>query len=162
MRVRLPALGALATLRLFVSYQRYGFLLVGAPVAAFALAAAYAPWWLAAIVALAGIAPARFGIDVLLRWPRKLRATRLGLARMQHGSFAPASVRRYCSDPCFKVVARELLARAGVPPGERRALVRRFADEVRRERDFVVLVDHVNGTVTTLGGSIASNAQERT
>ncbi len=158
MKVKLPELGILATARLFASYQRYGALLVGVPVLAVALAAAYAPWWACALVGLAGIAPARFGVEVLLRWPRKLRATRVGLARVQHGSFSPASVRRYCGDPCYRVVARELLVRAGVPRPERRALIRRFADELRREGELVVLVDHVNGTVTTIGG----NAHERT
>lgn len=158
MSVRLPALGAATTARLWLSYQRYAFLLVGLPLAAFALAALYAPWWVAAIVAIVAIAPVRFGIEVLLRWPRKLRATRIGIARMRAGSFAPASVRGYCGDPCFRVVAHELLARAGMPRGERRAIVHRYADEVRRERDFAVIVDHVRGTVVTLGG----NAQERT
>ena len=156
--VRLPELGTLATARLWLSYQRYAFLLLGLPIAVFALAAAYAPWWAAVLVALAAIAPVRFGIDVLLRWPKKLRATRIAIARIDAGSFETRSVRRYCTDPCFRVVASELLGRAGVPRLERRAVIRRFADEVRREGNFIVLVDHANGTVTTVGG----NSQERT
>ncbi len=158
MKVRLPELGTLATVRLWLSYQRYAFVLLGVAIAAFALAAAYMPWWTAVLVALAAIAPVRFAVDVIARWPRKLRATRIALARMQAGSFETVSVRRYCTDPCFRVVASELRARAGVARRERRAIIRRYADEVRREGSFIVLVDHVNGTVTTVGG----NAQERT
>jgi hypothetical protein len=158
MSVRLPELGALATARLWLSYQRYAVALVGVPVAAFALAAASARWWAAAVVALAAVVPVRFGIEVLGRWPRKLRATRIAIARIQAGTFAPASVRGYCDDPCFRVVAREILARAGMSRGERRALVRDFSDQRRREGSVAIIIDHVRGTITTVGG----DAQERT
>lgn len=157
-RVRLPALGKVARARLWLSYQRYALLLLGGPALAVALAAAYAPWWVALLAGVVGIVPARFGLYVAGRWPRKLRATRVALARIDAGSFAPESVRGHCGDPCFRVVAREVLARAGVPRPERAALVHRFADEVRRERSVVVLFDHVRGTATILGG----DARERT
>ncbi len=151
MTVRLPELGALATARLWLSYQRYAFLLLGVPVAAFACAVVWTPWWLAAIVGVVALAPARFGIEVLGRWPRKLRATRVGLARIRAGSFAASSVRGYCDDPCFQVVARELLARAGMPRAKRRALVRDFAVQRRREQSVAMIIDHVTGTITTVG-----------
>jgi hypothetical protein len=157
-RVRLPALGALARARLWLSYQRYAALLIGIPLAAVALAARHAPWVITAVVALAGLAPARFGSIVLARWPRKLRATRVALARLQAGRFALASVRRYCGDPCFRIVAREVLARSGMSWAARRALVRRYADELRREGELVMLVDHVRGTVVTIG----DDTRERT
>ena len=141
-----------------MSYQRYGLVLLGAPALVLVVAAAYAPWWAVLLVGLAGIAPVRFGIEVLGRWPRKLRATRLQLARIAAGTFAPDAVRSYCGDPCFRVVAREVLARAGVPRRERAELVRRFADDARRAGRVAVLFDHVRGTAIMLGG----DARERT
>ncbi|HEY1811681.1 MAG TPA: hypothetical protein VGG74_04950 [Kofleriaceae bacterium] len=151
-RIALPALGAATTLRLWLSYQRYALVLVAAPIVCAVLAIARAPWWLAAIVAVAAIVPVRFGVTVLVRWPRKLRATRVGLARIAAGTFTPASIRGYCSDPCFRVVARELLAAAGLPRAERRAIVQRFASELRAEDSVALLVDHIRGTVT-IGGA---------
>jgi len=148
----LPALGAAKVLRLWLSYQRYALLLVGAPAACVALAVTRLPWWAAGLIAVAGLAPARFGVTVLARWPRKLRATRVGLARIAAGTFTPASIRSYCGDPCFRVVARELLAASGVPGAERRAIVHRFTGELRAEGSVAMLVDHVRGTVT-IGGA---------
>lgn len=145
-------------IRLWLSYQRYGLLLVGAPPVAVAGAAWALPGWVAALVALAAIPPVRFGVEVLGRWPRKLRATRLADARIRAGRFRPAQIKGHCGDPCFRVVAAEILARAGVPRAERRAQIRTYAEQLRRERDVLVLVDHVRGTVTTIGG----DARERT
>ena len=151
-RIALPALGAATWLRLWLSYQRYAAVLVGAPALCVALAVARLPWWGAGLVALAGVAPARFGLTVLARWPRKLRATRVGLARIAAGTFTPASIRTYCGDPCFRLVAHELLAAAGLPRAERRAIVHRFTGELRAEGSVAMLVDHVRGTVT-IGGA---------
>jgi hypothetical protein len=151
-RLRLPALGVRQVAYLWWSYQRYAALLICAPIAVIAIAVAAAPWWAAAIAVVAGLAPVRFGLEVAGRWPRKLRATRIGLARLHAGTFTPRTIRGYCGDPCYRVVARELLARAGVPRAERRAIIARFADELRRERSLVFVFDHVRGTVVTLGG----------
>lgn len=160
-RLRLPPLPTLTRVRLWLGYQRYGFVLVGAPVAAVAAAAVLTPWYVALLVALAGLAPARFGVEVLSRWPRKLRATRVAFARIEAGRFSPRAVKPYCGDPCFRLVADEVLARAGTPAAERRRLIRQYGAQLRRERDVLVLVDHVNGTVLTLGGE-PDETQQRT
>jgi hypothetical protein len=156
--VCLPPIGAIGLVRLWLSYQRYACLLLGVPAAVVALAIAYAPWWAVIVAGVVALAPVRFGLEVLGRWRRKLRVTRVGLARIAGGTFTPQSIRSYCGDPCFRVVASELLVRAGVARAERRALLRKFSDEQRAERGIVILVDHVRGTVFTLGG----DARERT
>ncbi|HVK88454.1 MAG TPA: hypothetical protein VM513_30250 [Kofleriaceae bacterium] len=147
----------IARARLWLSYQRYGLALVGAPFAAVGGAAVLAPWWVAMLVGLVAIAPVRFGVEVLGRWPRKLRATRISLGRIKAGRFRPEHIRSYCGDPCFRVVAHEILTRAGIPRAERRRIVARFREELRRERDVLVVIDHVRGTVITFGG----DAEER-
>ncbi|MEO6771763.1 MAG: hypothetical protein ABI467_01920 [Kofleriaceae bacterium] len=151
-QVRLPVIGPIGLARLWLSYQRYVALLLGVPALAIGLAIAFAPWWVVILAVGVGLVPGRFAIEVLGRWPRKLRATRVGLARIDAGAFTPASIRSYCGDPCFRVVATELLVRAGIARADRRALVRRFSDELRDARGIVLLVDHVRGTVLTLGG----------
>jgi hypothetical protein len=141
-RVRLAPLPAGTRLRLWISYQRYAALLLALPVAAIALAAWLAPWWIAALLALPVIAPVRFALEVASRWPRKLRATQLALHRLRLGHFHPESVRAYCGDPCFRVVAREILTRAGIPRGERRRQLAQFANELRDADRIVVSFDH--------------------
>lgn len=139
-----------AGLRLWLSYQRYAFLLLGAPALAVAALVAWtSPWWWvpAGVVA---ILPVKFGVTVFARWPRKLRATWLASRRIEAGRFSPRSIRGYCGDPCFRIVAHEILRRAGMPRAERRRLVSQYREELRRDRSTLVIVDHLAGTVTLI------------
>ena len=148
--VELPRLGRLEQARLWLSYQRYALLLFLAPALALVALVAWAsPWWWAP-AALAALVPLRFGASVYARWPRKVHATRVALHRIAAGRFASARVRGFCGDPCFRVVAHEILRRAGLPPAERRRLIRLYSLELRRDRSTVVILDHVAGTVTMI------------
>jgi hypothetical protein len=92
----------------------------------------------------------KFGVTVLARWPRKLRATWIAQRRIDAGRFSPRSIRGFCGDPCFRVVAHEILRRAGVPRAERRRIVHQYREELRRDRSTLVIVDHLAGTVTLI------------
>lgn len=141
-RFRLAPMPAGARLRLWLSYQRYAALLLFAPLTALVAAAWLLPWWAAVLLALPAIAPLRFSFVVAARWPRKLRATQVAMHRQRLGRFEARSVRAYCGDPCFRVVAGEILARAGISRRERRRLIRQFATELRDEERLVVYFDH--------------------
>lgn len=157
-RVRLAPLPAATRLRLWISYQRYAALLLALPAAALAGAAWLAPWWLAALLALAAIAPVRFALEIAARWPRKLRATQVARHRQRLGRFQAESVRAYCGDPCFRVVAREILASAGVPRRERRRWIARFAAERRAADRVVVYFDHrVHGPFPSTASELAAS-----
>ena len=143
-RVSLPPLSGLARVRLWISYQRYAGLLLVGPIAVAIATVVLAPWWLTALTSAGGLVPLRFGLEVAGRWPRKLRATRLAMARIARGRFAPSSVRAYCGDPCFRVVAAEILARAGYDGAQRRRLVAEFRRELRAADRQVVYFDYQN------------------
>ena len=147
----LPALGRLARARLWLSYQRYGLLLCSSAVVPVTVALLW-PWlyWVWAPLALLALPPMRFGVTVLGRWPRKLRATLVAEHRIRRGRFRPESVRSYCGDPCFRLVAHEILTRAGMPAAERRALVARLRAEHEASSRVLLLVDHATGTVFTV------------
>jgi hypothetical protein len=149
-RVRLPPLGAAARARLWWSYQRYALAIVAATAAVVAAAVLLAPPWIWIPAALIAIAPLSFAGRVLAMWPRKLRATRIALARIATGRFAPAQVRGHCGDPCFRVVADEILRRAGTPRRQRQILIARYEEELAR-RDVLLLVDRTAGVVVTVG-----------
>ena len=140
----------MTTLRLWLSYQRYAFLLIGAPVLGVAALIAWTTPWLWVPAALVAIAPVKFGITVFARWPKKLRATHVATRRIEQGRFSPKSIRGHCGDPCFRVVAHEILRRAGVPRAERRRIVHPYREELRRDSSTLVIVDHLAGTVTTI------------
>lgn len=150
----LPHLGGLARARLWLSYQRYGVLLCGGGVALPATIALLWPglFWVWIPLALLMLKPIGFGVTVLRRWPRKLRATLIAEHRMQRGRFRPESVKAYCGDPCFRLVAHEILTRAGMPAAERRALVARLRAEHEQSSRVLLLVDHATGTVFTVHG----------
>lgn len=135
--------GRVEWVRLWVSYQRYAFLMAGIPAAIVAGVAWIWPhaWW--AWGGLTLIALRFFGIahEIGGRWPRKVRATRLADRRIAAGRFDARTVSRYCGDPCFRVVAREILRRAGYDAAERRRLIRQFAAEEAERGHSLVFAD---------------------
>ncbi len=141
--------------RLWISYQRYALLLGFAPPVVVAALAVHWPaaWWLWGPLAVVALRLVAFAAEINGRLGRKLRATMLGTRRIAAGRFRPESVRRYCTDPCFRVVAHELLRRAGLSRAERRALTRRFADEERARGESLVLVNREDGVLFHIDGS---------
>ena len=148
----LPTFARSERLRLWLSYQRYAFVLVGGSAALALAMIALAPWWLAAPVVLLAIVPARFGLTVWARYPRKLRATQVAAHRIAHGRFQPSSVTSYCGDPCFRVVAHEILRRAGHDRSSRRALIAQFRCDMEARGGILLIVDHAGSVVATVGG----------
>ncbi len=144
----------LTRLRLFVSYQRYAFLMAGAPTAitAAVIVGWPAAWWLWAPAALITLRLYGTAWSIAGRWPRKLRATWLAQRRIEAGRFRPDMVARYCGDPCFRVVAREILIRADVPRRERAALLRRYAAEEAERGHTLLLVDRQDGVLFEIDG----------
>lgn len=141
------SLGWAERLRLWFSYQRYAFILVVLPVGVVAALIGVAPswWWLWGPVALVALKFVAFAVEVYGRWPRKMRATLLADRRIAAGRFRPEMVRRYCGDPCFRVVAREILRRAGVDRPTRQQLIRQFAAEEAERGHTLVMVDPAGG-----------------
>lgn len=119
----------LELMRLWCSYQRYAFAIGGLPVA-LAIAVGWrwpSAWWAwGALAASTGVV-GPWALDIYRRWPRKLRATRLAARRIAAGRFRAGMVQRYCGDPCSRVVAHEILRRAGVPARARRRQIARYA-----------------------------------
>jgi hypothetical protein len=151
-------IGALEWVRLWFSYQRYGFLLVGSAVA-LPLGAwiGLHSWWLMAIAVLLALPAFIFGMNALARWPEKVRATKLADRRIAAGRFDPLDVRPFCGDPCFRVVANELLRRASVPRCERRRVIAELRAQVDRENNMGVMIDHTRGIVTVVEGGQATH-----
>lgn len=142
-------------MRLWLSYQRYGLLMASLSLAAMIAVVVCLPmrWWPAWIPVFAlGLTLLAAAREILGRYPRKLRATFAAQRRIESGRFRPEFVRAYCGDPCFRVVAREILTRAQIAPRERRALIERFTAALEEESKFVVLVDRTAGTVVRVDG----------
>ncbi len=140
--------------RLWCSYQRYAVLMAVAPTAAVAALAVAWPgaWWLWGPAALGALKMYGFAADIYGRWPRKVRATLLADRRIAAGRFRPEMVQRYCGDPCFRVVAREILRRAGLPPAERRALMTRFTEAEAERGRTLVLINRHDGVLFEMDG----------
>ena len=153
-RPPLVRIGLLERVRLWISYQRYGLLLVGGSMAAVAAVIALAPhaWWAWGVLALATLPLVRFGITVLGRWPRKLAATLIAEHRIRRGRFRVEQVRPYCADPCFRVVAREILDRAGIARDQQKTLVARFCREQQAADRMLMLVDREHGRLVIVDG----------
>lgn len=151
--------GRLELARLWLSYQRYALLLFAIALGPIAAVALWAPtrWYLWLVVVPVAARIAVFAVQVYRRWPRKLRATALATARIASGRFAPRSIRGYCGDPCFRVVAREILRRAGLPRAQRRGLIEQFSREAR-EPAFLIVVNPESGEPVQLLGDALSES----
>ena len=143
---------------LWLSFQRYALILAVVAAAPLALAWALAPdaWWAWSLAALVALRVGAVAVTVADRWPRKLRALRVAARRVELGRFTPTDVRRYCGDPCFRVVAREALRLAGVPATEARRLVRAYARELRSEASELVVIDHLGGQIRRVSGGTST------
>jgi hypothetical protein len=151
--------GRAELLRLWLSYQRYALLLAALAVALPAAAATWTPqrWYVWLVVIPVAWKIAAFAWQVSSRWPRKLRATALATRRIAAGRFHPRSVRGYCGDPCFRVVANEVLRRAGISRARRRELIGAFAEK-EREPAFLVVVNPDSDTPVQLRGSMIDDS----
>jgi len=140
--------GLFERVRLWLSYQRYAVLMAGLPIVAWTAIVLAAPgaWWAWGPLALVALWFVRQSVDIFARFPRKMRATLLADRRIAGGRFEPRSIRRYCGDPCFRVVAREILTRAGVPADEQRRLIETFAEE-EAERGHTLVFARADGSV---------------
>lgn len=114
--------------RLWLSYQRFALAWAAAALALpVTLALLGAPWWgWAAPLPLSawGLARAR---SVARQWGVKRGETRRADRRIASGEFHADQVARWCVDPCWRVVAREVLRRSGMSAAEVRETVRRFS-----------------------------------
>lgn len=145
---RIGRIGLPERARLWLSYQRYALLMGGLPVLIWSAIVVAAPgaWWVWGPLALVMLWFLAQAVPIYRRFPRKMRATLLADSRIAAGRFHPRSIRRYCGDPCFKVVAHEILRRAGVPADERRRLIAGFAEE-EAERGHTLVFARADGSV---------------
>ncbi len=155
-KARRRVLGRFEVMCLWLSYQRYSFVLAGSavllPVGLMWLLPGY--WFLWGLPAL--LVSSKFvfyAVMVYRRWPRKLRATMVATRRIASGGFEPDSVLPFCGDPCFRLVASEILRRAGLGLAERVRIIRRLAVEKRNQPEYVVLVDRTNGVTVRVEGT---------
>ena len=147
-------------LRLFLSYQRYGLLL-----GSMGLSLCWTTYWLCTegntpwrwpLVALIGVlalACLGFACKVAAQWPRKLRATALALGRIKSGRFSPRSLEVYCEDPCYRVVAREILRHSDLSRRQRRQIVKHYQRKAS-EPAFVMFVDPSTPQAVRLEGAL--------
>lgn len=142
-------------IRLYVSYQRYAILIFSIWWAVLAFILWYDPWawylWVPAVPAL--FWGQGFGREVASRWPRKLRLTEEAHAALEAGTFEVDSLQNYCGDPCFRVVAHEILSTAGYDEAQRQALVQEMRSQIEAERETVYIFDHNQGVIYETRGA---------
>ena len=148
--------------RLWLSYQRYAILLgIGCPALVVVVAALWpAAWWLWGSLLLAAIPCVRAAETIRRKIRLKMVMTYRARRNMLRGTFDPRSVKDLCTDPCGKVVAREILTQSGMRRAERRALIRRLTIEEREESKSLVIVDRTNHKIYTFEGGKLTQEQE--
>lgn len=145
---------------LWLSYQRYALLgavgLLGLGAAAVALDHA---WWAWATAGLVAVLVGPLVVHMWREYPRKWRATALATRRIAAGTFGPVSLQHYCGDPCWRVVAHEVLRRAGMPRAQRRRVVAQLRAEHEAQSHALLIVDHTKGTLVRVQGGVTTTTR---
>lgn len=153
----LPEVSLAATTRalLWLSYNRYFFLLVLAAAALLALplVPVRGSYWAWFVTAPAALVVLNFAVTIPAKHHRKLRATKRSLARLSLGTFKPEGVAKYCGDPCSRVLADQVLKQAGVARKERRRLISEYARQAEERSGQLLIVDRARGVLVTVDGS---------
>lgn len=146
--------GVFETARLWLSYQRYAFLMFGVPAAGTAAIATLWPhaWWVWGPAALITLKLWAFAVTIWQRWPYKRTSTLRYQRQIDAGRFDPERVRRFTGDPCFRVVAREVLRRADVRGPAQAALIARLRAEHEAAGQQIIFVDRAKGEVIHVDG----------
>lgn len=149
-----PTFGVFETARLWLSYQRYAFLMFGLPAAGTAALAVAWPhaWWAWGPAALVTLKLWAFALTIWQRWPYKLKSTLRFQRQIAAGRFDPERVRPFTGDPCFRVVAREVLRRAQLRGAEQAALIARLRAEHEAAGQQIIFVDRAKGEVIHVDG----------
>ncbi|MCX4243084.1 hypothetical protein [Paraliomyxa miuraensis] len=140
---------------LWLSYQRYALLglaaIAGLGLGAVALEHAF--WaWLGVVLVTAALLP--LVVHVWREFPRKWRATQLATRRIAAGTFRPVALEGYCGDPCWRVVAAEILRRTGMPRARRRELLAQLRAQHEAKSHALLIVDHQRGTLLRVEGDV--------
>jgi hypothetical protein len=123
--------------RLVLSYQRYAALVIGIILGLSWLASFVGTTWAWGLAIVLAVPLGWFGTLVALRLPHKLRLTRAQDARIRRGKFNPDDLLPWVEDPCYRVVAREILVRAGRDPAAARIEVTELARRASAHEGFV-------------------------
>lgn len=132
-----PAIGTLEVARLVLSYQRYAALVLGIIVAVLWLASVIGATWAWGVAVLIAVPLGWFGALVALRLPHKLRLTRTQDERIRRRKFDPDDLLLWVEDPCYRVVAREILVRSGRSQAQARVEVAELAARASAPQGFV-------------------------
>ncbi len=132
-----PDLGTLEVARLVLSFQRYAALVSGIILGLFWVASFFGTSWAWTLAAVLAVPLGWFGALVALRLPHKLRLIRTQDERIRRRKFNADDLLPWVEDPCYRVVAREILVRAGRAPAAARIEVAELARRASASEGFV-------------------------
>lgn len=154
MREDIPTapMGTGTRIRLWLIFNLYLFVAAGLALALGGLAF-FVPGWLAVPMGLGVLPLGQLAWSIGAKHHKKLRAVGRAMTRIEHGTFEPGQVVRYCGDPCSRLVAHEILRRAGYGRAERRRIVQEGTTANREADRQLVLVDRARGVLVEVNGA---------
>jgi len=132
------SIGGVEIVRLVISYQRYAVLVAVIVSALLASAWTVNATWAWAVAGTLSLGLSWFGVLVAARLPHKLRLTRTQDMRIARGKFDADDLLPWVEDPCYRVVAREILVRSGETPARAREQVADLARRAAQTEGLVI------------------------
>jgi hypothetical protein len=134
----------------FLSYNRYALLILVLSLAIPAVLFVFLRWYFWVPATLVALRALYWAWHIARQYPKKLHITKKMLWAQQNRTFRNEDIVKYCGDPCYRVVAHQVLARTGVPAPERRRLVSEYVDQAHDLAHALVFVDREKGRVVTI------------
>ncbi|MBU1244746.1 hypothetical protein KJ612_16230, partial [Myxococcota bacterium] len=134
----------------FLSYNRYALLILLLSLAVPTVLFLFFRWYFWVPATLVALRALYWAWHIARQYPKKLHITKKMALAQQNRTFQNEDIVKYCGDPCYRVVAHQVLAQARVPAGERRRLVREYVEQAHDLAHALVFVDREKGRVVTI------------
>ncbi|MGM0598091.1 MAG: MerC domain-containing protein [Myxococcota bacterium] len=143
----------LKKIKLYFSFNRYSFLLLFCALLPALVIILLKPqwWWLWGIFALVGIWLLRWAWLIHAQTFKKFHILKKNIYRQNQTE--KSSIGKYCSDPCYRVVANEILANQGLGFRQRKKIIRKMKKTAAEENKYSVVVDFKNQIVYKSDGT---------
>ncbi|MBN2722588.1 MAG: hypothetical protein JXR95_00795 [Deltaproteobacteria bacterium] len=136
-------------LKLYFSFNRYAYLLLISgillPLSSLILKPAW--WWLTLLLLFPAIWMIKWAYFIHSQTSKKFHILKKQMFEHSESGGELSPLSKYCGDPCYRVVADEILIQRNVGFFERRKIIRKNTRIARSENNFSFAVDFKNHVV---------------
>jgi hypothetical protein len=139
----------LKKLMLYFSFNRYTYLILAGTFAVIfpIILFLFSWWWLWVPLCLIGLWFLKFSFNIHAQTSKKFHITKKWIFNIKHENAEMDEMIKYCEDPCYRVVAKEILIQKGIGSKERKKIINDYKEEAIKRNKMIIIVDKKNGVI---------------